>query len=110
VEVLCYRSLRELIVNARKHSQARTLRVSGHEFDGQLAFTVADDGVGFDTAQAMDCSDFHVGLATVVERLRLAGGDIEILSSTGAGTEIRMTLPAEPRLQAARTRRRRRDG
>ena len=100
VEALCYRSLRELIVNARKHSQATALRVTGHDSDGQLAFTVADDGVGFDTARAMDGSDFHVGLATVVERLRLAGGDVEILSSTGAGTEIRMTLPAEPRLQA----------
>jgi len=99
VEALCYRSLRELIVNARKHSQARTLRVTGQESGGQLAFTVADDGVGFDTAQAMDGSDFHVGLATMVERLRLAGGEVEIVSSTGAGTEIRMTLPAEPRLQ-----------
>lgn len=100
VEALCYRSLRELIVNARKHSQARTLRVSGHQSHGRLAFIVADDGVGFDTAQAMDGSDFHVGLATVVERLRLAGGDVEIVSSTGTGTEIRMTLPAEPRVQA----------
>jgi PAS domain S-box-containing protein len=100
VEALCYRSLRELIVNARKHSQARTLRVTGHECDGQLAFTVADDGVGFDAARAMDGSDFHVGLATVVERLRLAGGNVEIVTGTGAGTEIRMTLPAEPRVQA----------
>jgi signal transduction histidine kinase len=73
--------------------------VTGRESGGQLAFTVADDGVGFDTAQAMDGSDFHVGLATMVERLRLAGGEVEIVSSTGAGTEIRMTLPAEPRLQ-----------
>src|SRR6478736_5628859 len=99
VEALCYRSLRELIVNARKHSQATALRVTGQESGGQLAFTVADDGVGFDTAQAMDGSDFHVGLATMVERLRLAGGEVEIVSSTGAGTEIRMTLPAEPRVQ-----------
>jgi signal transduction histidine kinase len=74
-------------------------RFTGHESDGRLAFTVADDGVGFDAAQAMDGTDFHVGLATVVERLRLAGGDVEIVSSTGAGTEIRM-LPAEPRVQA----------
>jgi PAS domain S-box-containing protein len=100
VEALCYRSLRELIVNARKHSQARTLRVTGHDSGGQLAFSVADDGVGFDTDRPMDGSDFHVGLATVVERLRLAGGDVEIVSSNGAGTEIRMTLPAEPRVRA----------
>ena len=87
-------------MNARKHSQARTLRITGHESDGQLAFTVADDGVGFDTGQAMDGSDFHVGLDTVVERLRLAGGDVEIVSSNGTGTEIWMTLPAEPRVRA----------
>ena len=100
VEALCYRSLRELIVNARKHSQAMTLRVTGVESGGQLAFSVADDGVGFDTFRPMDGSDFHVGLATVVERLRLAGGDVEIISARGAGTEIRMTLPAEPRVHA----------
>ena len=46
--------------------------------------------------QALDGSDFNVGLATVVERLRLAGGDVEI----GSSTEIRKTLPAEPRVQA----------
>src|SRR6478672_4125203 len=74
VEALCYRSLRELIVNARKHSQAMTLRVTGVESG--------------------------VELATVVERLRLAGGDVEIISARGAGTEIRMTLPAEPRVHA----------
>jgi two-component system, NarL family, sensor histidine kinase UhpB len=100
VEALCYRTLRELIVNARKHSGATRLRVTGSEVGDDLMFVVEDDGTGFEPEQELEAAGLHIGLSSVVERLRLAGGDVQIQSRPGRGTRVRVTLPSEPRPQA----------
>jgi PAS domain S-box-containing protein len=100
VEALCYRTLRELIVNARKHSGATRLRVTGSEVGDDLMFVVEDDGAGFEPEEELAAAGLHIGLSSVVERLRLAGGDVQIQSRPGRGTRVRVTLPSEPRPQA----------
>lgn len=99
VEALCYRTLRELVINARKHSNADNLRITGREADGRLRLSVEDDGEGFEPLEALahDDDDLHIGLRTVVERVRMAGGEVEVTSSPGSGTRVGVTLPAEPR-------------
>jgi two-component system, NarL family, sensor histidine kinase UhpB len=96
-EALAYRTIRELIVNARKHSQARTLTVTGSVQDGELVVVVADDGVGFDPARTRDGDPLglHIGLETSAERLRVAGGDLVIESAPGKGTQARLSFPVE---------------
>jgi PAS domain S-box-containing protein len=98
MEALCYRTLRELIINARKHSNAENLRVTGRQQDGRLDLVVDDDGDGFEPLDALDSAydDLHIGLRTVVERVRMANGAVEVTSSPGAGTRVQVTLPAEP--------------
>ena len=102
VEALSYRTIRELVVNARKHSNADTLAVTGRARDGVLEFTVSDDGVGFDVEQARDPVQMHghLGLDTMIERIRLAGGKVEISSSPGHGAQTVFTMPAAPRTAA----------
>jgi signal transduction histidine kinase len=98
-ETLCYRTIRELIVNARKHSQAATLTVTGRELDGGwLEFAVADDGVGFDLAAELSkpSAKYHLGLDSTTERVDLAGGSLSIASAPGAGTRCVVRLPADP--------------
>jgi PAS domain S-box-containing protein len=99
LEAVAYRALRELIVNARKHSKASRLSVRGWQADGLLRFVVEDDGVGFDVARALDRDHMrmHVGLDATGERLNLAGGSFEIESSPGAGARFELSLPAQPR-------------
>jgi signal transduction histidine kinase len=99
MEALLYRTLRELILNARKHSQAGSLTVTGRERGGRLIFSVADDGIGFasETALSRHPPGLHLGLTTVIERVRLAGGDVAIESTPGAGARFTIRLPAEPR-------------
>jgi PAS domain S-box-containing protein len=99
LEALAYRSIRELVVNARKHSHAAHITVTGRQIDGRLQFFVEDDGVGFDPATAgrRDSAIMHIGLATTRERLELAGGSLEIDSSPGHGARFTITLPAQPR-------------
>ena len=98
VEALCYRTLRELVMNARKHAHATTLRIEGHHEDGWLRFTVMDDGVGFDPAASRPqrALGLHVGLDSVVERVRLAGGEMTITSAPGRGARFEILTPAEP--------------
>jgi PAS domain S-box-containing protein len=98
MEAIAYRAIRELIINARKHSQANRLEVTGGLIDGTLVFTVADDGVGFDPDIALARSGrvMHLGLDATIERVRLAGGEFVIDARPGHGSRFRVTLPAEP--------------
>jgi PAS domain S-box-containing protein len=94
-ESIVYRTVQELVANARKHARATRLDVSLTAADGRLEGLVRDDGAGFDTARARDRSvmRLHLGLEAVAERLRLAGGDFAIESRPGNGTTARFGLP-----------------
>ncbi|HEY0388611.1 MAG TPA: PAS domain-containing protein [Gaiellales bacterium] len=103
LEALAYRSIRELVVNARKHSRAAHISVRGREVGGELEFVVQDDGVGFDP-QAVALREgaiLHIGLSSTRERLELAGGSLAIDAAPGAGARFTITLPAQPREQGA---------
>jgi PAS domain S-box-containing protein len=97
-EALVYRTIRELIINARKHSQASELRVSGAVQDGELVFDVRDDGVGFDLERALDrdLMRMHLGLDTSAERVRVAGGELRMQSEPGRGAQFQLRLPVAP--------------
>ncbi len=94
-ESLVYRTVQELVANARKHARATRLEVSLRSAGGRLEGRVRDDGTGFDIARARDRSvmRLHLGLEAVSERLRLAGGDFSIESRPGEGTTARFGLP-----------------
>jgi PAS domain S-box-containing protein len=101
-EALCYRAIRELVVNARKHSRAGVLTITGHEQDQRwLVFTVEDDGIGFDMAaeQSKPSAKYHIGLDSTIERIGLAGGSLTITSAPGHGTRCVLRVPYDPELQ-----------
>jgi signal transduction histidine kinase len=97
VESLVYRTVQELVANARKHARATRLDVTLAAAGGRIEGVVSDDGAGFDTARARDRSvmRLHLGLEAVAERLRLAGGDFSIESRPGQGTIARFGLPID---------------
>jgi two-component system, NarL family, sensor histidine kinase UhpB len=57
---------------------------------------VRDDGRGFDAQQALDrrVMRLHVGLGTMIERVRMAGGEIAMQSQQGGGTTVSFRIPA----------------
>ena len=84
--------VRELVVNATRHGMARHVDVSGGFHDNTIAFSVRDDGCGFDTASAPGPEQGHFGLLGVRERLEEFNGRMEITSAPGAGTLASVTM------------------
>ena len=100
VEELVYRTVQEAIANVRKHSQADQITVNVAHRDDRLVGEVADDGRGFDVTRATNRRPLilHLGLVSMVERVRMAGGNIHIHSQPGHGTRVTFDVPAVPRV------------
>ncbi|MDX6522792.1 MAG: hypothetical protein QOI17_305 [Gaiellales bacterium] len=95
VEELVYRTVQEAVANIRKHSQARHITVTVERLDDGLKGVVADDGCGFDVATATDSSSqvLHMGMNTMIERVRMAGGSILVDSGPERGSRVSFHLP-----------------
>ena len=95
VEELVYRTVQEAIANVRKHSGAAHILVTVAHRRDSLVGVVADDGQGFDLAEAATRPDrvLHIGLDTMVERVRMAGGLVDIDSAPEGGTRISFDVP-----------------
>ena len=89
---LLFRSIRELLMNAVKHSKAARVLVSLAKQDDTFVISVKDDGVGFDPAWTSGKQD-GFGLHSIRERLKRLGGSCVIDSGTGLGATIVLTTP-----------------
>lgn len=97
--VICI--VRELVCNALRHGRARHVRISGSLDDATLAFTVTDDGCGFDPAHRPGPEDGHFGIQGIRDRLRRLDGSLSVASRPGGPTEIRVALRAPTRGETA---------
>ncbi|HWO70851.1 MAG TPA: sensor histidine kinase [Actinomycetota bacterium] len=94
VEIVLYRVAQEAIANAIKHAGASNVRVSVLSEDGTARLVVQDDGVGFEPRQTAELvRQGHYGLASMRERVEMAGGSFMISSRPGAGTTLEAVLP-----------------
>lgn len=89
-------AVRELLLNAVKHSGIKTAVVALHqEQPGQLCITVTDNGQGFDpdNLDKVEQGVFGFGLFRIRERLTALGGSLIILAKPGFGASFTMKLP-----------------
>ncbi|MDN5861513.1 MAG: ATP-binding protein, partial [Pseudonocardia sp.] len=90
-------ALREALNNVVKHAGTDHVAIEISAPDNNLEVVVTDRGRGF----AVDTPRAGHGLrASVTGRIREVGGDVEIASSPGAGTRLRLRVPAGPRAGA----------
>lgn len=89
---LLFRSVRELLMNAVKHSGSDSVRISLEARGANVQLVVADDGVGFDAGR-VGGKKGGFGLFSIRERLKRVGGSCEIESGPGAGTRVVLTAP-----------------
>jgi len=91
----------EALTNVWKHAGVAEASVVVHRVNGQARVQVIDAGSGFDP---VDVSPDHAGLGlwNMRERVQEIGGDIDIRSSIGNGTQVTISIPlAEDRSDTA---------
>jgi signal transduction histidine kinase/DNA-binding CsgD family transcriptional regulator len=93
-----YRIVQEALHNAGQHAGAGRVGVSFFLDRRGLRLTVADDGSGFQPPAPLDAlaAEGRRGLAEMVERAKAIGGEIEVSSVRGVGTQVRADLPFVP--------------
>jgi PAS domain S-box-containing protein len=89
---LLFRSVRELLMNVVKHSEASCVKISIGRTDGLVHVVVEDNGKGSDMAKVSDKKG-GFGLFTIRQRLKGLGGYCEIESRPAAGTKVTLAAP-----------------
>ena len=78
IETLAYRTIREALINVRRHAGAGNVAISVSERRGELHATVCDDGRGFAGGRRRSRTSKSMGIATARERIRAHGGSFEV--------------------------------
>lgn len=89
-----YRITQEALRNVGKHAGETHVKVDLERVDGVLRLQIRDFGIGFD--QDVDYPVRGLGLISMEERARIAGGSFSISSSLGNGTKVVVEIPLEP--------------
>jgi signal transduction histidine kinase len=89
VEAAVYFSCLEGLQNVAKYANASSITISVTKSNEHLAFTVVDDGVGFDPSSTTQ----GTGLQGIADRIDALGGTFTVTSEPGTGTSLRGTVP-----------------
>jgi len=89
-----YRLAHECLLNCKRHSRAKRITIALVRDDGVVELEIADDGVGFDPAQATaQHADGHFGLRILADVAQAAGAELHLSTAPGQGTRWLMRLP-----------------
>jgi signal transduction histidine kinase len=91
VEEALFRIGQEAMTNAVKHAGGTSVSARASVDDGGITMLISDHGVGFDPSRSYGG---HLGLELMRSRAADAGATIAIESVPGAGTTVRVTVPA----------------
>jgi hypothetical protein len=82
------------IASAFRHAQGCSIEVEVDYATWELRLHIRDDGRGIDPNILKAGRPGHIGLASMRERAERVGGQLDIISGPGAGTEIELRVPA----------------
>lgn len=88
-----YRIGREALVNAFRHSGARSIEVELQYATDQLRTVVRDDGCGIDPRVLHTGREGHWGLSGMRERAERIGAKLKVSSRPAGGTEVELSVP-----------------
>jgi signal transduction histidine kinase len=104
VETAVYRTAQEALQNVVKHARARAVRVHLSVQDDRVLLQVSDDGQGLIAAgrkrTGASAGPTGFGLSGMRKRAELLGGKLELSSTPGRGTTVRLVVPLGPAPQA----------
>jgi len=90
-----YRITQEALTNVRRHAQASRVDVQLKYAPHEMELTITDDGQGFRKEEVLGRGQEgkRFGLLGMQERTYLLGGKLEIKSTPGQGTTVRVVVP-----------------
>src|SRR5215218_7403588 len=96
VETALFRVTQEALTNVRKHAPAARVKISLRHANNGVELQVRDWGPGFDPEKATDGGGpgERLGLSSMRERVALLGGNLEVRSKPGEGTEVVAEIPS----------------
>lgn len=102
-----YRIAAEALRNACRHSAARRIEAEIRYDETQVRLRIRDNGKGIDRS-VLDGTQLagHWGLRGMRERAKLVGGNLDVWSKLGSGTEVELTVPASAAYGTRRSQRR----
>ena len=89
-----FRMLQECLTNIARHAKATQVEINLERDEKEIAVSVQDDGVGFDTSAPRKSQAF--GLLGLRERANLLDGRVIITSRQGQGTLVDIRVPIKP--------------
>jgi PAS domain S-box-containing protein len=87
-----FRILQEALTNVMRHAEAHTVELNLTLSNGILCMRIADDGRGFEQSTERPVS---FGLVGMRERVLIMGGRLQLDSTLGEGTTLRVYIPLE---------------
>ena len=82
---------REALVNAARHAKVSTISLYAEAEEEKISVFVRDRGAGFDLSGVDD--DRQGVRGSIIGRMRRHGGQAEVRSAPGEGTEVALTMP-----------------
>jgi len=89
IEAAVYFCTLEALQNVAKYANATNVNIRLAGSNGDLTFSVVDDGAGFDPSTR----GYGTGLQGIADRLAALGGELEVRSAPGDGTTVAGRLP-----------------
>jgi len=91
--IALFRIVQEALTNITRHADAKQVFITLEQRGGDCLLEVRDDGRGFDPVAIRKKS---FGLAGMKERVLMLAGEIDVASSPGDGTSIKVRIPIRP--------------
>lgn len=92
-ELTIFRVVQEALGNVDKHAGAASAAVRVVYEPAQVTVTISDDGRGLDSQEAQQRQrEGRMGLLGLRERVALAGGELQVVSEAGEGTQLSFVL------------------
>jgi len=98
IETTVFRVVQESLTNVHRYSGSPTAEICVAQQDSQLCVEIRDHGCGIASlnSPAPRSTALGVGISGMRERVRQLNGIFELESAPGAGTTVRVLLPATP--------------
>ncbi len=95
IEVALYRVMQEALTNVSRHATAKTVDIRLTIQPESASLQVCDDGCGFDAKAYLTSHEPKrgVGITGMRERAEIYGGQLQIWSHIGGGTQVYLSIP-----------------